>query len=440
MDQALIVSPPYIHKPTALIHFERKLSVIAQKVMTLIVAHCQKATKNAQGFYFIEKQKVCEFLGWEESHNQPRIVEAFREIFNNTLVWNMFGEDRTFKRLECKLIVALLVPTETGCFMGFALYPLLEPVILSPKVFGQILFEAPALLTRSEYAFPLYELLADHISRDDGLLRIGLADLKRYLGLKGRYSDFTLFVVRVLTPSVDSINANTDLQISYETWRTGRGVGGLVFRVKRQSQLTMPVKTAVKTLVALSPPPPLPTPISWSTEEQAFLDRLARHQISAEDAIQALQTHGLDGAREIYGYVRQEVMRRKGTAEEIRNGAAYLARCLREGYGRKGDLDREADIAQAQQAEQAAAAQSAARSAKAEANAATRTQTAAVMERFTALPAADQTALERAFLEAEPIWAGRPASSMSRSKAFQRWLAGSDGLIKESAGLINSSI
>lgn len=168
MDQALIVSPPYIHKPTALIHFERKLSVIAQKVMTLIVAHCQKATKNAQGFYFIEKQKVCEFLGWEESHNQPRIVEAFREIFNNTLVWNMFGEDRTFKRLECKLIVALLVPTETGCFMGFALYPLLEPVILSPKVFGQILFEAPALLTRSEYAFPLYELLADHLSETTG--------------------------------------------------------------------------------------------------------------------------------------------------------------------------------------------------------------------------------------------------------------------------------
>ena len=72
MDQHLIVSPPYIRKPTALIHFERELSVIAQKVMTLIVAHCQKATKNDQGFYFIEKRRVCEFLGWEESHNQPR--------------------------------------------------------------------------------------------------------------------------------------------------------------------------------------------------------------------------------------------------------------------------------------------------------------------------------------------------------------------------------
>ena len=36
--------------------------------------------------------------------------------------------------------------------------------------------------------------MADHVSRDDGLLRITLADLKRYLGLKGRYSDFTLFI------------------------------------------------------------------------------------------------------------------------------------------------------------------------------------------------------------------------------------------------------
>ena len=58
MDHPLVVSPLYIHKPTALIHFERELSVIAQKVMTLIVAHCQTTAKNAQGFYFIEKRQV----------------------------------------------------------------------------------------------------------------------------------------------------------------------------------------------------------------------------------------------------------------------------------------------------------------------------------------------------------------------------------------------
>jgi len=431
MEYPLAASPAYIRKPTALIHFERELSVVAQKVMTLIVVHCQTAAKNAQGFYFIEKRQVCEFLGWEASCNHLRVVEAFDEIYNNNLLWNLFGQDRSFKHLKCRLIVALLPPTETGRFVGFALYPLLEPVIQSPKVFGQILLKAPALLTRSEYAFPLYELLADHVSREEGLLRINLADLKRYLGLKGRYADFTLFLARVLTPSLESINTSTDLQVSYETWRDRRAVSGLIFRIQRgehPSPATTSSKATEKTLaslVVLSPPlSSSPSVPDWSSEEQVVLDRLIRHQISEEDAIQALQTHGLDGAREIFGYVRQEVLRRKGTAEEIRNVSAYLARCLREGFGRKSEADRETEIAQAARAEQAAAAQQAARTAKEAANAALRTHTAAVMDRFAALSITEQTALERAFLEAEPIWRSRPASSLSRSKAFQYWLAG----------------
>ena len=438
MEYPLAASLSYIRKPTALIHFERELSVIAQKVMTLIVAHCQKETKNDQGFYLIEKRRVCELLGWEASCNHLRVVEAFDEIYNNSLIWNLFGQDRTFKYLKCRLIVSLLIPAEMGPSVGFQLHTELEPIIKSPKVFGQILLEVPALLSRSEYAFPLYELLADHVSREEGLLRITLADLKRYLGLKRSYPAFPMFRTRVLTPSLDSINANTDLQVSYDVYQTGRAVGGLIFRIQRgehQFPATPSPKTAEKVLVALvalsDPLLPLLPPASRSPEEQAFLDRLMRHQISEEDAIQAVQTHGLGGAREIFGYVRQEVLRRKGTAEEIRNGAAYLARCLREGYGRKGEADREAEITQAAQAKQAAVIQRAVDSAQAQANAAMRTQTAEVLARFTALPVAEQIALERAFLEAEPIWAGRPAASLSRSKAFQRWLAESGGLSVE---------
>ena len=416
MDSPLIYSS-YVRKPTALIHFERELSVVAQKVMTLIVAHCQKATKNDQGFYLIEKREVCEFLGWEESHNYPRVVDAFREIFDNTVVWNLFGQDRTFKRLECKLIVALLIPTEAGRFIGFALYPLLESVILSPKVFGQILFEAPALLIRSEYAFPLYELLADHVSRDDGLLRITLADFKRYLGLKGRYADFTLFVMRVLTPSLDSINSNTDIQVNYETWRTGRGVSGLIFHVQRQSKPVSTPASSMKTLAVTVAAPP-----ARSDEEQTFLERLARHGISEADGLQALERHGLQGARDIFGYVRQEVLQRKGTPEEIRNVPAYLARCLREGYGGPSEMEREIAQERQHQAQHAAAQHAAHNDAQAQVNARLKEQITEAVARWSCLPEAEQAALEQRFLREEPIWALRPADSVSRSKAFQRWL------------------
>ena len=61
-------------------------------------------------------------------------------------------------------------------------------------------------------------------------------------------------------------------------------------------------------------------------------------------------------------------------------------------------------------------AQAAQDQATAQAQATARTQAVDVLARFAALTVAEQTALERAF------------RSVSRSKAFQRWLAGSGGL------------
>ncbi len=75
----------HMRKPTALIHFERELSVIEQKVMTLIIFHCQVVEKDDKGFYYIKKNFVREFLGWDDSNNYPRLYEAFEGIFNNTI-------------------------------------------------------------------------------------------------------------------------------------------------------------------------------------------------------------------------------------------------------------------------------------------------------------------------------------------------------------------
>lgn len=353
---------------------------------------------------------------------------------------NLFGQDRTFKRLECKLIIALLIPTETGRFVGFRLYPELEPVIQSPKVFGQILLEVPALLTRSEYAFPLYELLADHVSREDGLLRISLADLKRYLGLKGRYPVFQMFKVRALIPSLDSINASTDLQVRYETWKRGQAVGGLIFHVQRESKPAKALNAPGKTLRVLSIPPEaaksaeITTSIqataspeaARSAEEQHLLGRLAEHHISQEDALLAVQTYGLMGAMDILGYVRQEVARRKGTAKEVHNVPAYLAQCLREGYGLKSEAEREAEQAASRQAEQIAAARQAAQVAQEQTrhqqNADFKARSVEAVAQWLTLSEAQQAALEQRFLQEEPIWRTRPTESITRIKAFERWL------------------
>jgi hypothetical protein len=156
-----------------------------------------------------------------------------------------------------------------------------------------------------------------------------------------------MFQARVLTPSLDSINTSTDLKVSYETWRTGRGIGGLLFHIQRSSKPAPVFRPDQDADVSLSVPPAevLPLPPSRLTRRTApLIERLVQqHHLREADALHAVQTHGVEGVREILGYVRQEVGQRKGTPEEIRNVSAYLARCFRDGYGRKGEIEREAE-------------------------------------------------------------------------------------------------
>jgi hypothetical protein len=403
----------HMRKPTALIHFERELSVIEQKVMTLIIFHCQVVEKDDKGFYYIKKNFVREFLGWDDSNNYPRLYEAFEGIFNNTIQWNVLGADRTFKSLKCKLIISLLEPSETGQYIGFQLHPDLEPAIKDPKVFAKLKLVMLVLLSRSQYAYPLYELFADSYSRGQNPLRLSLATLKTYLGIgAGCYEVFKDFKVRVLKPNLDAINATTDFRVEYQTYREGRVIGGLLFHFHKQAwrppRLEGPLRELRKYYQQLPLVEALKTPL-LSAEEQSFVDELQPYALAESDILQALETHGLEGAMEIRDYVLAEIGRRQGTLEEIRNTGAYLARCFREGYGRKTAEERTAArrqrtakaIAQSQQ--QAKEQQRAAIDALI---AGFRQQQAAQVEaRLAAMTGPEREAFNQAFTQANPIWA-----------------------------------
>ncbi|MDG4551606.1 MAG: replication initiation protein [Candidatus Contendobacter sp.] len=346
-----------IRKPTALVHFERDMPLTEQKVMTLIIFHCQIADKDESGFYHIRKSFVRRFLGWDDSHNYPRIYEAFEKIFDNTIRWNLLGKDKTFKSLKCKLIVSLLEPTDTGPFIGFKLHPDLEPAIKDPRLFARIKLIMMAILAKPKYAFPLYEILSDCYSRGERVVRLSLQELKESLGIAGPYYDqFIAFKKEVLRPNLAAINQNTDCQVAYDTYREGRKVAGVVFTIDKQDwhpplleehlrELQVyyqpPVPAGPPALSAPTPPAlsaPTP-PAAPDAEEQAFLDSVKAHQVAETDAVQALRTHGLNGARAIRDYALRQAARRKGSKDQVRDLGAYMARCFREGYGRWEERD-----------------------------------------------------------------------------------------------------
>jgi hypothetical protein len=426
-----------VRKPTALVHFERDMSLTEQKVMTLIIFHCQIAEKDESGFYHIRKSFVRRFLGWEDSHNYPRIYEAFEKIFDNTIRWNLLGKDKTFKSLKCKLIVSLLEPTDTGPFIGFKLHPDLEPAIKDPRLFARIKLIMMAILAKPKYAFPLYEILSDCYSRGERVARLSLQELKDSLGIAGPYYDqFIAFKKEVLRPNLAAINQNTDCQVAYDTYREGRKVAGVVFTIDKQDWRPPLLEEHLRELQtyyqpAPASPPALSAPLVPNADEQAFVDSVKLHQVAEADALQAIRTHGLNGARAIRDYALRQAARRKGTKDQVRDLAAYMARCFREGYGRWEEHDQpDPKRAEAfrQEAQPSGKAPSEAESLAIELRTAFRAhQSQLVDERLDCMSAEERSRFDDEFAARHAIWAQKfrevgPTTPLLRS-AFQAFAA-----------------
>ena len=90
-------------------------------------------------------------------------------------------------------------------------------------------------------------------------------------------------------------------------------------------------------------PPPVP-----NVDEQLFIDSIKLYRVAETDALQAIKAHGLEGAIQIRDYVLQQVAVQKRKRSRVRDIGAYMARCFREGYGRKSQED-ESSIYPAQQ-------------------------------------------------------------------------------------------
>ena len=99
---------------------------------------------------------------------------------------------------------------------------------------------------KSAYTFRLYEILKSWMNCRQTL---SLEFLHEVLQLSDSYGKISNLRDRVLQPSIDEINAFSDINVTYEAKKLGRSIVGFTFTVSEVAVLTLKPKKVAKTII-----------------------------------------------------------------------------------------------------------------------------------------------------------------------------------------------
>lgn len=342
-----------VKKPTALVHFQRKMSPVEQRVMTMLVFNAQETQPDDKQFYEIRTGFVADFLGWEASQNYERLYDAFRAIKQNDIEWNIYDHDMTIReQLICSFLINLEIRKRSGT-IRYRFHPDIEPIIKNPNVFAKLKIIMLAILAQPKYAYAMYEFFADAYCRGLPEISIGLDKFKEYLGIPlTSYNPFREFKFQVLRPNLDAVNSISDYDVTYKTYRVGREVGGMTFTISRTREWQQPMmfdKPLALLQQYFATPEPQHIDADKAEDQQGAVSALTAHGVDERTARQAVEKYGAAGALEIRDYVLGLANQSGSTIKDV---TKYMATALRKGHGLKTAEQRaEEEAAQAKKAQ-----------------------------------------------------------------------------------------
>lgn len=328
-----------VKKPTALVHFNRLPSGLDQRIMTLLIYNAQNSRRDDSDLYWIDARDIKDMIGWEASGNYDAIYEACRRLKGDIVQWNAFSQDRTIREeILCSFIITFRLQRYRGR-IGYELHPKLAPIINSPTVFARIKLLMIFLLAQPRQAYPLYELLADTISRGLSTCTMGKDELLGYLGLGASAygADWRNFGSKILKPACRAINDHSDLAVSFTPVREHRKIAFVRFGVSRKSSWQPPLLLEpVRALERINRAKPSAN-LDTARLEQDFIASVTP-AVTVAIAHKAIAKHGLQGATEARD-AALAYRERKGA--EVKDFGSVLAKALFEGWQRAPE-DRQA--------------------------------------------------------------------------------------------------
>lgn len=204
------------------------LSVQEQKIILYLISMIKPTDEKFQ-IYQLSMGDLCEICGiTQNGKNYYRFRESIKSLADKSFWISTPERDILMRWIEHVEIV------KRDKVVEIRIDDTLKPYLLALKDNYTQYELGYVLVLKSKYSIRLYEMLKSYayIGEKD----YSLDELKNALQIDG-YDEFRYLKRDIIDKSLSEINAHTDLQIEYKTYRTGRSIGGLVFDISKKSNV-----------------------------------------------------------------------------------------------------------------------------------------------------------------------------------------------------------
>ncbi|MEH1712617.1 replication initiation protein RepM [Acinetobacter pittii] len=224
-------------KDNALINASYNLDLVEQRLILLAIVEARESGRgiNANDPLFVHAESYINHFNVHRNTAYQALKDACKDLFARQFSYQELSpKGKVINQMS--RWVSQIGYMDDGATVNLIFAPAIIPLItrLEEQFTSYELKQISGL--SSAYAVRLYELLIAWRSTGRTPV-IELADFRAKMGvLETEYGRMHDFKKRVLDPSIEQINAHTDITVKVEQHKTGRSISGFSFKFKQKQQ------------------------------------------------------------------------------------------------------------------------------------------------------------------------------------------------------------
>lgn len=223
-----------VKKHVAAIHVSGKLTLLQRKLSNVLLLNAYD-TLTSRPRHQIDARTLCLMIGYN-SNDMDTLKQSLRGLAETVAEWDMLDEKG---QQEWGVSSLLSYAKLKGGICEYAYSPALAEKLHDPKVFALINLNIQRRFT-SGHALALYENCYRFVrTGSTGWWPLDL--FRRLMGVDGSayYESFKHLNAKIIKPAVDEVNRSSNILLTPETRKQGRGVSDIRFRIRENPQLAI---------------------------------------------------------------------------------------------------------------------------------------------------------------------------------------------------------